>query len=116
MTNDLQSQIDALRAELKTTDDWATGVFLTLEQILPFLLRGHPEIAKIEQTLKHSEQRFEELCAHPERAEDSDETAEKYEAAKMLYRQLAILGVWPGVDAAEIVQQTLERAGWRPPR
>lgn len=99
MTNDLQSQIDALRAELKSTDDWASGVFLTLEQILPFLLRGHPEIAKIEQLLKRSEQRFEELCAYPERAEDGDETAEKYEAAKMLYRQMALLGVWPDKDA-----------------
>ncbi|MEC4750034.1 hypothetical protein [Methylomicrobium sp. Wu6] len=98
MVNDLQSQIDALRAELKTTDDWATGVFLVLEQILPFLLRGHPEIAKIQQSLKHSEERFEELSAHPERAEDSDETAEKYEAAKILYRQLALLGVWPNSD------------------
>jgi hypothetical protein len=95
MSNDLQSQIDALRAELKTTDDWATGILLTLEQILPFLLRGHPEIAKIEGLLQSSEQRFEELVAHPERAEDADETAEKYEAAKMLYRQLALLGVWP---------------------
>jgi hypothetical protein len=99
MTNDLQSQIDALRAELKTTDDWATGIFLTLEQLLPFLLRGHPELAKIEQLLKHSEQRFEELSQHPERAEDADETPEKYEASKMLYRQMALLGVW--TDKAE---------------
>lgn len=116
MTKDLQSQIDALRAELKTTDDWATGVFLTLEQILPFLLRGHPEIAKIQQSLKRSEQRFEELIAHPERAEDDDETAEKYEAAKILYQQLALLGVWPDVDPGAAARQTLERAGWRRPR
>lgn len=100
MSHDLQSQIDALRAELKTTDDWASGVFLTLEQILPFLLRGHPEIGKIEQLLKRSEQRFEELIAHPERAEDADETPEKYEAAKMLYRQMALLGVWPDKDGS----------------
>lgn len=99
MTNDTQRQIDALRAELKQTDDWATGIFLTLEQILPFLLRGHPEIDKIERQLKRSEQRFEELVAHPERAEDDDETPEKYEAAKMLYRQLGLLGVWRSKDA-----------------
>ena len=95
MSNALQSEIDALRAELKQTDDWATGVFLTLDQLLPFLLRGHPEIAKIERLLKRSERRFEELVEHPERAEDADETAEKYEAAKMLYRSFQLQGVWP---------------------
>ena len=107
MTNDLQRQIDALRAELNAIDDWAAGVFLLLEQLAPFLLRGHPEIAKIERLLKCSEQRFEELSAHPERAEDSDETAEKYEAANIMYRQLALLGVWPDVDPGETARQAL---------
>lgn len=94
MTNDLQSQIDALRAELKQADDWATGIFYILDQILPPLLRGHPEMAAIECALKQCEQRFEELTSCPERAEDSDETSGKYEAGKMLYRTLAGRGVW----------------------
>ena len=95
MINDLQHQIDELRAELKTTDDWATGVFYILDQILPPLLKGHPELAAIERALKQCEQRFEVLNAHPEQAEDSDETAEKYEAGKILYQTLSTRGVWP---------------------
>lgn len=93
MANDLQSQIDALRAELKQTDDWATGIFLALEKILPPLLRGHPELAKIEQGLKDAAQRFDTLNANPVCAENG-ETAEQYEVAKLLHQAMARLGVW----------------------
>lgn len=110
-----QASIDALHGQIDATDEWATSVFLLLEQILPFLLRGHPDIAKIQQLLKHSEERFEALEVHPEQAQDG-ETASRYEAAKIMYRQLALLGVWPDVDPLAAARQTLEKAGWRPPR
>lgn len=89
----------ALQAEMNATDDWANGIQMMLVQILPLLLRDHPNVKKIQRLLERSDSRYEELLAHPERAEEG-ESAGQYEAGKMMYRQLAILGVWPDVDPA----------------
>jgi hypothetical protein len=112
MTNDLTKEIEALRGQIDETDDWANGVFLLMEQILPFLLRGHPELDKIEKLLQASAERYEELQAHPERAEDG-ETAGLYEARKILYRHMALLGVWPDIEPGEAARETLERVARR---
>lgn len=102
----------ALQAERQTTDDWAAGLFQLLHQVLPHLLRNHPGAVKIQQSLKFSADRYEELLAHPGRAEEG-ETAGQHEAGKMMYHQLAILGVWPGIAPAEAVRHSLARS--RPP-
>lgn len=115
MTNDLQKEIEPLRAQLDAADDWATGVFLLLEQVLPILLRGHPEIAKIQKLLQYSTERYEELQSHPERAED-DETSGHYEASKTMYRQMILLGVWPGIDPGEAAREIFEPYIGRSPR
>lgn len=99
----------ALQAEIQATDDWANGVFLTLVQVLPLLLRDHPNVSKVQHLLKAADDRHEELFAHPERAEEG-EPAGLHEAGKMLYRQLALLGVWPCVAPAEAACDSLARA------
>lgn len=90
-----RQEIAELRAKIEELDDWANGIHMALVDVLPFLLRGHPEAAKVEGLLKASAQRYEELLAHPERAEDAHEKATLYESRKNLYRQLALLGAWP---------------------
>lgn len=103
-----RQEIGRLRAEIDAANDWATGLFQLLHQVLPHLLRNHPNVEKIQNSLQFADDRYEELLAHPERAEDG-ETAGQHEAGKMLYRQLAVLGVWPDVDPAEAARRSLAR-------
>jgi hypothetical protein len=94
----MQAQLTRLQQQIEETDQWATGVFLALQAVLPFLLRDHPQVNKMQALLAGMDRRYEELLAHPECAENKDETAGNYEAPKMLYRQLALLRVWPDLD------------------
>lgn len=110
---EFRQEVARLRAELNAADVWANGIQLMLVQILPHLLRNHPNVVKVQQSLQFSDARYEELLTHPERAEEG-ESAGQYEAGKMLYRQLAILGVWPNISPTEAVDRSLARAGWQP--
>jgi hypothetical protein len=83
-----------------------------LVDVLPFLLRGHPEADRVRQLLQHRDDHYAALLADPSSAEDG-ECAAQYEAAKMLNRQLAVLGAWPDVDPVDAARQALEEAGWR---
>lgn len=96
----LRQEIAELRQQLEYTDDWAGGVQNVLRYVLPLLLRGHPEIAKVRDLLKADSDRYEELELHPERATVDDLPLATYEPAKMLYQQMALLGIWPadGLD------------------
>lgn len=111
----LRQEVAALRVEVAATDDWATSVFVALETVLPFLLRGHPQVHKMRDLLQAQAQSFEDLSAHPKKQGDVHGYASRMEAGKMLYQQLALLDVWPGVDSKEVVRQSLERAGWKTP-
>lgn len=99
----------ALQADMNAADEWANGVFLILVQVFPLLLRDHPNVSNVQHLLKAADDRYEELLAHPERAE-AGEPAGLHEAGKMLYRQLALFGVWPDVAPAEAARDSLERA------
>lgn len=105
----LRQEIAALRQRVDEAEAWADGIQQSLVEVLPFLLRGHPEVSKVESLLRSSSQRYEVLRAHPERAESADETAGLYESRKMLYHLLALLGVWPGVDPGKAAEQSLRR-------
>lgn len=119
-TESLRQEISELRTKLAELDDWTNGIQMALVAVLPFLLRGHPEAAKAQDVLQAADQRYEELLAHPERAESADETATLYESRKMLNRLLALTGVWPGVapmDAAQALQKARQpRAARSRPR
>lgn len=108
--HEIQQAQQPLLDKIDAADEWAQGVYLLLEQILPPLLRGHPEAETIQRNLQRHDDRYEELQAHPERGEEG-ETAGQYEAAKMLNRRLALLGVWPNIDPGDAVRKTLEPFG-----
>jgi hypothetical protein len=111
----LRQEVAALRSEIEATDDWAGSVFVALELVLPFLLRGHPQVEKVRDLLHSQAKEFEELQAQPHLEGELRGKASRHEAGKMLYYQLALLGVWPGVDPQEIARRRLERAGWQAP-
>lgn len=106
----IRDETEPLRAELERVDDWANGIFVALQEALIPLLMTHPELAEhLAPVWRAAEERYDR-SAHGQ-AEDIDEPLERLDPRKMLYRQLAQLGVWPGVDAAKARQQTLVRAG-----
>lgn len=107
----LRLAVERLREELTATDEWANGVQHLLLAVLPFLLRGHPEAGKVRDLLASATARYEELLAHPHRASPG-EALGRYEAKKIAYRTLALLGVWPGVDPRQAAGESLRRAGF----
>lgn len=109
----LRQEVAQLRRQVDATDDWANGVYLALETVLPVLLRGHPLAEKARDLLHFQALAHEDLLAHPEKEGDLHGKASRLEASKMLYDQLALLGVWPGIDPQDVMRQTLERAGWQ---
>lgn len=111
----LRQEVAALRAQIDATDDWASSVFLALQTLLPFLLRGHAQAAQVRDLLQGQERLYEDLQAHPHKAGDVHGHAHQLEAAAMLYRDLALMGVWPGMAPDAQTQQVLARAGWKAP-
>lgn len=100
----IRDETKLLRAELERVDDWANGIFLALQEALIPLLKTHPELAeRIAPVWQAAAERYDRG--------DHDQPREHFEARNRLYRQLAQLGLWPGVDAAEARQQTLAQAG-----
>lgn len=104
----LRQEVAALSAQIDEMGDWANGIQVSLLQVLPFLLRGHPEVEKVQRLLEQSHARYEELKAHPRRG-GKNETPALYESRKMLYRHLALLGVWPDIDANKFAQESMQR-------
>lgn len=82
-----------LRAEISLVDDFANGVFAVLLDVLPFLLRQHPELAEKIEPLWHKAVNDFELA---KAGRDPDkQTPEFYEARKMLYRIVELMRIWP---------------------
>lgn len=106
----LRQEIAELRARVEAVDDWAAGVHKVLVDVLPFLLRGHPEVEKVHQLLQRADLRYEELTGNPASAREPGENAGLYESAKILNRLFGLLGVWPGVDPQQAARESVERA------
>lgn len=97
----LEQELFDLRLEVDRNDDWANGLFAVLVEALPPLLRANPEMARqLGATWRNRADEYEALRSNPGQAEDFHDTAEKLEAAKMLYRQFDVLGLWPAPDEA----------------
>lgn len=91
-----EQEIERLRAEIDRVDEWATGVYQVLRDVLPPLLATHPDIAaEVAPHWRLASERFDAVQANTGQNEDIDETVERLEARKMLYCQLDLLGLWP---------------------
>lgn len=99
---ELRREIEQLRAEIDRVDEWSTGVFQVLSDVLQPLLRLHPEVAaEIAPQWHRASERFDEVDANTGQLDNMDETVERLEARKMLYRMFDLLGLWPQPDGAK---------------
>jgi len=94
--------------ESAKNDAWAYGIYEALKEPLAYLLRGHPDAAKVGEILRIFVRRYEQLERNPDLAEP-DEYQEVYEAGKMFYTRCAWAGIWPDVDKQAFVEQAKRR-------
>lgn len=88
-----------IETELRRMEEWGNGLFIVLVQMLPYLLKSHPEMAM---ALATEWRKVAEDCDRIERQgvpEHSDEPLEFLEARRILFTVLNQLGLWPAVDA-----------------
>lgn len=98
-----------LREELDRMDDWANGLFVVLADVLPLLLREHPQMAAtLGPKWAGAAGHFERLQATGQQRTQEGETLELLEGRKMLYKVLATLGFWRllGVSGAAAMQRS----------
>eukprot|EP00456_Euglypha_rotunda_P060621 TRINITY_DN5073_c0_g1_i9.p6 TRINITY_DN5073_c0_g1~~TRINITY_DN5073_c0_g1_i9.p6 ORF type:complete len:128 (-),score=25.49 TRINITY_DN5073_c0_g1_i9:491-874(-) len=85
--------VEVVRAELRAQDDFANGLLVVLAQVLPHLLKQHPELAEtIAPKWRTVHRRYEEI-------EDGTvpagmESLDFLEAQKLLFATCARVGVW----------------------
>ena len=95
LAQEIDKAVAPLRQEIDQLDDWANGVFAALEDSLRVLLVKHPGIAaELAPLWRDAAEQFDKLGSSGQ-SEDFHQTQELLEARKMLYRQLALLHVWP---------------------
>lgn len=89
MTNDeLHKQINELKAEINRVDDWANGIFTLLVQILPLLLKEHPDVmAKVVPMLRSDDVDYQKAC----QGLPTEQTLEFLEARAKFYQILSLL-------------------------
>lgn len=86
--------VEPLRAEINKVDDWANGLFLVVNDLMPFLLRTHPELAsELAPRWRKAAEGFDRIQEGA--APEPDEPLELLEARKMLFRMSDLLTLWP---------------------
>ncbi|MHB8949325.1 MAG: hypothetical protein ACYC4S_09695 [Rhodoferax sp.] len=94
MTMAAARAVEPLKAEINQVDDWANGVFVVLRDVLPYLMKTFPELARnVAPHWSAAALDFDRIDVHGHPAKP-DEPLEFLEARKMLYRTFALLGVW----------------------
>lgn len=89
---------EPVRRDLQRVDDWANGVFAVLVDVLPFVLRRHPALARqIAARWGEAAERFD-MIESGQVAGDDGETAELLEARKMLFRLFDLAKLWPSAE------------------
>jgi len=92
----LRQEVAQLRAEVDRVDEWANGLFCVLLDALPLLLRRQPEVAsRLAPMWRTASERFDEVSTATGQDDSFEETLERLESRKILYRTMALLKIWP---------------------
>lgn len=92
----LRQEVAQLRAEIDRVNEWSTGLFCVLHDVLPPLLREKPALAAALAPKWHlAAEQFDLASENTGQADSFEETADRLEARKMLYRLFAQLKLWP---------------------
>ena len=92
----LEKELAELRLEVDRNDDWAMGLLAVLNDVLPHLLRSNPQMSEqLGASWRKTADRYEALASQTGRADGPEETVERLEPTKMLYRLFHVLGLWP---------------------
>lgn len=88
--------VEPLKAEINKVDDWANGVFAVFLDVLPFLLKLHPDLAgQLEPQWRKVAKDYDQINLHGGQPNDG-EPLEFLEARKMLFRIFELQKLWPG--------------------
>jgi hypothetical protein len=102
--------VEPLRAELRTMEDFANGVFIVIAQVLPHILIENPALAaRLAPQWRLDAQKFDamQLGALPQ---DEDESLDLLEARKLLYETGVDLALWPKVPNKSSPLRAVPRA------
>lgn len=87
--------VEPLQAEINKVDDWANGLFVVLNDVLPFLLRQFPDLAaEVGPAWRGAAEDFDRIDVHGLPAKP-DEPLEFLEARKMFFRLFTLMKLWP---------------------
>jgi|GEM_PF-4059782 len=109
-------KIAYMRKLLDQEYDYAAGHRQAMQLLVFHLLHGHPHSGLIQAALAKKHARYQELLAHPERAQDGEEKAEQLEASSHLYRALTNAGVWGAAASSPSSAAQTRRTLREPPQ
>ena len=93
---ELRQEVERVRDEIDRVDDFATGVFQALHDVLAYLLPMHPDLAaQLAPAWREVATLYHEVQGSSGQLDNLDETVERLEARKMLYRMFEVAGLWP---------------------
>lgn len=110
----LRREIGRLRDEIDRVDDFATGVFQALHDVLAYQLPKQPGIAnKLAPLWREVSERYDVVQGSTGQMDNLDETADRLEARKMLYRTFATAGLWSRPGQCACRWRACLRGRWR---
>lgn len=93
----IAEQIEPLKKEIQENEHFMYGILTTLMELMPPLLKSNPELAqKLEPRFRYHAQKFANLQSG--QSDEFDDTPDRHEPAKMLYKYLELLDTWKQPD------------------
>lgn len=98
--------IEPLQQQLAAQEEWSHGLFIVLANIVPSLLKSHPELAaKLESHWREASEKHQRITKTGQECEGHD-TADFLEARKILYGLALGMQAWPSQQTANASTRT----------
>lgn len=91
--------VEPLQQRLESNEEWSHGLFVVLANIVPTLLKSHPELAaKVETHWREAAEKYQRITESGQQREGCD-TADFLEARKIIYGLALGMQAWPSQQA-----------------